>query len=305
MQRFEAAAMSPPTAEAILADPLFPHARLAYVDAVLDLYESNPPLAELMRDAARILTYGIVMSYWGGYRPDERASWLTVSRLKETIGLFDVASDRQVDHVLSRLVDTGFVTLRRPDEDSRLRVILPTPVMIAHDLDWMRAHYLPLAHLYGEAAYAPAIRRDPAFHPRLRAASIALFPHIARNVLSQNTAMTRFLNRAVGILTLMKFVRKLAGRDVPVISYGDLGGAFGVSRTHVRGMFSTAARHGEAQLIARGRFALAPSLLRGFDRLVADGMVVSAIAYQRAAEADGQAPDPAIYAKSSIDRPRA
>lgn len=275
------------SADAILAHPLFPQARLAYVDAVLALYETRTSLVELMRDAARILTYGVVMSYWGGYHADDRATWLTVSRLKATLALFDVVSGRQIDHILSRLVDTGFVVPVQPEQDSRIRIILPSETMIAHDLDWMRAHYVPLACLYGERDYAMAISRDAGFHPRLRAASIPLFPHIAQNVLRQNSPMSRVLDRAVGVLTLMKVVRKLAGLDVAELSYADLGSTFGVSRTHVRGIFFTAARHGDARIEGRGRFRLLPPLLRGFDQLVADGMAVSALAYERAQAADG------------------
>lgn len=279
-------------ANAILDDPRFPEARLAYVDAVLELYATKPPLVELMRDAARIMTYGIVMSYWGGYRAEIPSTWLTVSRLKTTLADFKSASDRQIDHILLRLIDTGFVTLRQPEADTRMRIILPTQVMIAHDLEWLRAHYIPLACLHGEDAYALAIGCDPDFHPQLRAASIPLFPHIARNVLSQNTAMTRFLNRAVGILALMKVVRALARREAAGPSYGEIGEAFGVSRTHVRGIFASAARHGEAIIEPRGRFSIAPPLLRGFDRLVADGMVVSATAYEEAQRRHGVATGP-------------
>ncbi|MGJ4888506.1 hypothetical protein ACQR1L_22505 [Bradyrhizobium sp. HKCCYLR20261] len=276
-------------AQAILADPLFPYARLCYVDSVLKLYAERPRLVELMRDAARIMTYGIVMSYWGGYRLQESSTWLTISRLKTVMAQFEVASDRQLDHILARLVDTGYVTLHQPPQDSRLRVIHPTSVMIEHDLEWMRAHYVPLAILHGDSAYALALNGDPGFHPHLRAASIPLFPHIARNVLSQNTAMTRFLNRAFGVLALMKIVQAIARRDGAAMSYSALGSAFGVSRTHVRDIFAGEAGHGEAIVARRRGFALAPSLLRSFDQLVADGMVVSAIAYETAQRDRGEA----------------
>lgn len=266
----------------ILNDPLFPHARLAYVDAILALYETNPTMTELMRDAARIMLYGIVMSFWGGYREQDRTTWPTISRLKETIAPFDVASDRQIDHIITRLTDTGFLEVIHSKADSRVRIVLPTRMMIEHDIEWMRAHYVPLASLYGEAAYALPLARDVTFHPYLRAANRPLFPHIAKNIMSQNKPMMRILNRTVGILALMKMVRKLAERASTDLSYTDIGSRFGVSRTHVRDIVSTAARHGEAVIEGRGRFSLLPPLLSGFDRLIADGMVVSDISYRNA-----------------------
>lgn len=124
----------------ILAHPQFPTARAGYVDAVMALYESKPNTIELMLDASRILVFGVTMCLWGAYCEDLRDTWPTVSRLKSVVALFRIASPRQIDHILARLVQTGYVTIAPAVSDGRLRLVLPTPQMIAHDQDWLRAH---------------------------------------------------------------------------------------------------------------------------------------------------------------------
>ncbi len=80
------------SAKDILANPHFPGARAAYIDAVVALYESNPAMIELMLDAGRILVFGCTMCLWGRYREAEQDTWPTVRRPKEAVALFQVAS---------------------------------------------------------------------------------------------------------------------------------------------------------------------------------------------------------------------
>jgi hypothetical protein len=263
------------TAADILSHPRFPEARLAYVDAVLALYEGNPQLIELMRDAGRIMTYGIILCLWGAYAEEHRATWPTINRLKAELAAFDVISARQVDEVLGRLLSVGFVTLVAPLSDLRARLVLPTDKLIEHDLRWTRAHYMPLGVLYGEEAYALPLAMDRPFQRAQKTAALPLLPYIADNVMRQNKPVMRILQRAVGMLALMKLVQMMARRCLNEASYSAVGNSFGVSRTHVRDVLTHAQEHGDILLEGRGRFRLMPTLLRSFDRIVADGMSVN------------------------------
>ena len=259
----------------MIASPRFAQARLDYIDAVLALYEADPSMVELMRDAGRIMIYGIVMCLWGAYRPDLRETWPTIGRLKAEMAPFDVASDRQIDIILARLSDLGLILVERSAEDSRLRIVLPTPRMVDHDLEWLRAHYVPLGTLYRPEDFAAPLSRDVGFHPTLRAASLPLLPLIAKGVMSQNKPMMRILHRAVGMLTLMKLVQILARHSVDGATFTDLGRLFGVSRTHIRQIFASSATERDVMIEGRGRWRFLQPLLGSFDRLIADGMIIS------------------------------
>jgi DNA-binding FadR family transcriptional regulator len=84
-----------------------------------------------------------------------------------------------------------------------------------------------------------------------------------------------FQGRDGGIMVLIKMIA-MAGQeraDEPLkISYADLGGRFGVSRTHVRKLLEAAEGMDLVRLTkSDGQFVeLLPPVLQAFDRLVAD-----------------------------------
>lgn len=258
----------------LLNHPCFLLARSAYIDAIMAMYESKPPMIELMSEGGRILVFGITMCLWGAYRDSEPDTWPTVARLKAALALFPVVSPRQIDNILARLVQTGYVTLAPAPRDARLRLVLPTEQMIAHDREWLRAHYLPHACLFGEAAYALPLARDPDFQREQHAAAISTFAAAADNVVQNNAAILQFLTRSAGLLVLMKLIQQMRGAEAgeTALSYSDIGLRFGVSRTHVRNMLADAAREGHVMLDPPGRVRLMPSLLAAFDFHLANGM---------------------------------
>jgi DNA-binding MarR family transcriptional regulator len=56
-----------------------------------------------------------------------------------------VASSRHIDELVARLCAVGFMEQRPSDQDRRVRLLLPTEKMRAHDRDWLVAHFAPLA----------------------------------------------------------------------------------------------------------------------------------------------------------------
>jgi hypothetical protein len=283
------------SAEEILAHPRFPGARLAYIDAVMALYESHPAVIELMLDAGRILVFGIIMSLWGAFVEPDPETWPTVTRVKLALAPYRVASARQIDHIIARLVQIGYVTLARAPRDSRLRLVLPTEQMIVHDRDWLRAHYVPLAHIFGDPAYRLALARDPDFQRQQHAAAVETLNLVANRVVRPNIPILQFMTRSAGMLILMKLIRRSEGMSGPVAFPTDIGANFGVSRTHVRDLLAAAAQDGYLTLEAGGRVRLHPPLVSAFDRIVADGMSMHDREHRVAMMRLGQAPESARH----------
>jgi DNA-binding FadR family transcriptional regulator len=86
-------------------------------------------------------------------------------------------------------------------------------------------------------------------------------------------------------MILIKMIQraKIEGGAEPLkVSYSDLGGRFGVSRTHVRNLLEAAEKMGLVRLSkSSGPFVeLLPPVLQAFDRLVADAMSGFDLCYQ-------------------------
>lgn len=265
-------AADPATPDLILGHPCFGAARDGYIDAVMALYEGRPPLLELMRDGGRIFVYGVIMALWGGYRAAAPATWPSIRRLKAEVGRFGIASPRQIDLILARFIQAGHFQISPAPDDGRLRLVLPTAALVEHDRAFIRAHYVPLATLFGPQAYALPLARDIAFLKAARAGWLATLGVMADEVIRPNRPVLRFYAASAGMLLLMRLARvqHLAGDDPIAIDHTDIGRRFAVSRTHVRTLLQAAAADGHVVLVAPGRIRLAPALLASLDRNIAE-----------------------------------
>lgn len=262
------------TTDRILAHPNFPKCREAYLDAVLKFYEFEPSLIELMLDGGRIMVYAVVMAMWGSYRDDDPESLPSISRLKKTVDLFGVASARQIDLIVARFVQVGYLQVTPAPSDLRMRIVLPTPVLIEHDRAFIKAHYTALAEITGAKAYPLPLSGDIDFLKVIRGAWIATLEPMAKEIFSQNRSTLRFYAASAGMLMLMRLVQmhSQAGGGWFAIDYTDFGRRFSVSRTHVRTLLKAAAADDEIEVNARGSLRLQPKLLEAFDRNVAGRM---------------------------------
>jgi hypothetical protein len=264
------------SSEEILPHPRFVPARIAFVDAVLALYEDNPFLTRLLLEAGRYLTFGNIMCMHARYDETDRSTWPTMGRLKESMLQFGVASPRRVEALVARLVHSGFLEMVPAKQDRRVRILTPTERMIDQDLDWLAAHYLPLHVLYPDAGYAPLVQRDRAFQTAQRLVCMDFLGHGA-GILANNPGIMLFLGRDAGVMILIKLIQMThAAKDVSAIglSYPDIGARFGVSRTHVREVLLEAERAGFVLLSGRGGqlVQLTPAVMQVFDRFIADSM---------------------------------
>jgi hypothetical protein len=212
---------------------------------------------------------------------------MTVGLLKQTMGMFGLASGRQVDHLIARLCEVGYMETRPSEQDGRVRILRPTEKLRAHDREWMAAHFAPLTILYPQHDYGPVMRRDPQFQTAFRRASVPFLP-IAAKLLKSTPDMLMFLNRAAGYPMLAALLQAAMrqGANAPIeVPYAEIGGRFGVSRTHIRDLLSEAEANGLVKLHARGgrSVEILPRLWASHDRGTAGGMYLNDIIYVAAA----------------------
>jgi len=270
----------------IRAHPRFAEVRNAYVNAGLKLYENEPALNKLMLEAGRMLLFGVVLCLAAAHDDADRTSWATVTRLQNSLAAFGVASPRQVELIVARLVQAGFLRLEAAPADRRARLVMPTQALLDHDLDWLEANFLPLHMMFPEPGYPLPIRRDPNFQKAQRIAALGLLPWAGR-IMGENPPMLPFLRRYAGGLVLMKLIQASAETAPGGITFTDLGASFAVSRTHIRALLEEAEALALVELTGRGRrqVRLLPPLLAAYDQFTADSMAAHELTHRMALEA--------------------
>jgi hypothetical protein len=262
--------------EDIRDHPRLAEARKVFLDRFLALYSGDPHTVRLLIESGRFLVYHIAGVLDAGVDPARRETWLTITRLKQEMSLFGLASDRHIDGLIARLCSTGFMDLKPAEQDRRVRILTPTEKLRAHDRDWLAAHIAPLEVLFPEHDYSAVMKQDRLFHALYRRISIAFLPLGASLLLSLPDSML-FFNHAAGAVVQAELLRTaMASPDYPdaAISSAGLGGRFGVSRTHVRQLLVAAEAAGLVELTIHGtrRVQVLPRQWTSYDRGMAVGM---------------------------------
>ena len=277
------------SSEEVLAHPRFAFARDEFVKAILALYEHKPFLNRLLLEASRTVLVNIIMCVHARYDETDRATWPTLRLVADSMAVHQLASASRVHDLVARFVKAGYLEQRQAPQDRRVRILTPTAKMIAQDQDFLVSHHLPLQILFPDPGYAPIMTRDVAFQLKQRLVSRDLFA-LGAQILAGNPVVMLFQGRDAGIMILIKMIQMsggLRGAEPLQISYSDLGGRFGVSRTHVRDLLEEAEQMGLVRLTKRsGRFVeLLPPVLQAFDRFIADAMSGFDLCYQLALRA--------------------
>jgi DNA-binding MarR family transcriptional regulator len=272
------------TSEEILAHPRFAAARAAFIEAVLAFHEGDRFSSRLMVETMRQVTFNLIVILHLRHDITDRSTWPTPQRLKAEIKPYGLASPRRIDALVARLVQLGYVDSRPSGLDGRVRLLTPTPKMMALDREWLVYNYVPLHAMFPDG-YAEPIARDPAFQRAQRLVALEFAPKSTK-IMASNPAVMRFMHRDAGILVLIKLIQMSAGDVAQGLSYTDIGARFGISRTHVRGLLEDAAQHGDVSLTGRGErlVELKPSILQAFDRFLADAMSAHDFMYKLASE---------------------
>lgn len=265
------------TIEEVVSHPRLAEARRLYVDRFLAIYGDDPFMARLLIETGRFLVFLVAVVLTAGHDPLRRETWFTVGRLKREMAVFGLASDRQIDHLVGRLVAVGFMTAEPAADDRRVRILRPTAAMLAHDRAWLAAHYAPLAVIGRFDDYAPVMGEDPTYQVAQRRTSVAFLPFSGR-LLAMAPELMLFFNHAAGHVVSAALIQAAMVADDlnAAVPYGDIGERFGVSRTHVRKIVEEAQAAGLVRLHGRGghRVDILPRLWTSYDRGLAVGMFI-------------------------------
>ena len=243
---------------------------------MLGLYEGDAFLNRLLLEAARQVTFNMIVQLYFGYDEADPATWPTMRALKQQMTAFGLSSPRRIEDLVARLAHFGYLESRPSPHDRRVRIHTPTAKMIALDQDWLTALYRPLQAMFPDPGYPEVIGRDPAFQRAQRLVALGFAAH-GSQILAGNPDIMLFMNRDAGMTILTKLVQMFyaaEGSDIEKLSYSDIGARFGVSRTHVRSILQDAGQAGLVALTGQGGrlVELKPAILRAFDRFIADSM---------------------------------
>lgn len=251
------------------------------------MHEKRTSLNRLLMDEGRAYVFFTVITMNAGYRPNDRASWPTVQRLKDAMEENGIASGRRVHDIVQRLVETGYVHLFSAPTDKRTTLLEPTEKMLVHDQQALLAYYRPLDVMFPDPGYPEPMRRDPVFQRVARQIGFGFIKY-SQAFIQANPTIALFLPREAGFMILTKLMQLSLEQgpeqvaDGPVdISLTELGDRFGVSRSHVRKLLTAAEAQGLARL-ERGRAALTDAARSGFDRFIADTSVGNDLVYRMA-----------------------
>ncbi len=270
------------TFDEILNDARLPMARRAYLASFLHVYEGDPFLVRLLLQAGRFLVFHSAAVLEAAQDLSRRETWFTVAALKQQLAAFGFASERQVDHLVARLREVGFLAQDRAPGDGRVRLLATTSKLRAHHTEWLAAHYVPLATQYPDHDYGPVLARNRAFHALHCSTCLPFTPVSARLMMTLPETML-FFSHAAGPLIQNALLMTAMNSDDPnsTINYAEAADRFGVSRTHVRNLMNSAQSAGLVRIVGRGGHSIEilPKFWASYDRGLAVGMYLHDAVY--------------------------
>jgi DNA-binding MarR family transcriptional regulator len=261
--------------EEIVNHPRLPEARRAYIASFADLYGGDPFLVRLLLQAGRFLVFLTAAVLEAAQDPARRETWFTVSALKRELALYGFASGRQVDHLLARLCEVGFMEQTRAPKDGRVRLLATTDKLRGHHAEWLATHYVPLATLYPDHDYGPVLSRNRAFNVLHCSKCLPFHPVSARLMMTLPDTMLFFAHAAGPLIQNAVLKAAMDSSDpAAAIPYMDVADHFGVSRTHVRNLMNSAETAGLVRITGRGgrSIEILPRHWTSYDRGLAVGM---------------------------------
>lgn len=261
--------------EDIVNHPRLPEARRAYVNSFADVYGGDPFLVRLLLQAGRFLVFHSAAVLEAAQDLSRRETWFTVAALKQQLAMFGFASPRQVDHLVARLREVGFIEQSQAPDDRRVWLLATTDKLRAHHTEWLAAHYVPLAKAYPDHDYGPVLSRNRTFHTLHCRACLPFTAASARLMMTLPDTMLFFAHAAGPLIqnALLKAAMD-AGDLTAAVPYMDVADRFGVSRTHVRNLMTSAEAAGLVRIVGRGgrSIEILPRHWVSYDRGLAVGM---------------------------------
>jgi len=263
------------TLDEIVNHPRLQEARRAHIESFLRLYDGDPFLVRLLLQAGRFLVFLSAAVLEASQDLSRRETWFTVSALKQQLTMFGFASGRQVDHLVARLREVDFLEQHPAPGDGRVRLLATTDKLRAHHAQWLATHYTPLAKIYPDHDYSPILSGNRAFNVLHCSTCLPFNPVSARLMMTLPDTLLFFMHAAGPLIqnAVLKAAMD-AGDPSAAVSYTDAADRFGVSRTHVRSLMSTAEQAGLVKISGRGgrSIVILPRFWTSYDRGLAVGM---------------------------------
>ncbi|MGU3537029.1 hypothetical protein [Methylobacterium sp. A54F] len=261
------------SAEVILAHPRFAEARGVHADAIVAIFDGDQFLTRLLGDSSRIMLSSLLAGFHAAYDENDRSTWANLGRIQTLVGAWGVASPRTLNDVVARFCQTGYVTPEPSLQDRRVRILRPTERLLAHDRAYLGAFYRFLDVLYPGEGFAWFKGPDRAVHLALRRVAFHALG-TAAGFIPRHPDVMSFVNQDAGFVCLMMAVQAACAETPgPPLTYQGVATRLGVSRTHVRNVFTRAEALGWVELGGRGgTIRVLPRLWTAFDPFVADIM---------------------------------
>jgi DNA-binding MarR family transcriptional regulator len=261
--------------EDIVNHPRLPEARRAYLASFADVYGGDPFLVRLLLQAGRFFVFHSAAVLEAAQDLSRRETWFTVAALKQQLAMFGYASPRQVDHLIARLREVGFIEQSQAPADRRVSLLATTEKLRSHHTEWLAAHYVPLAWLYPDHEYSPVLSGNRAFHV-LHCRACLPFTAVGARLMMTLPDTLLFFAHAAGPLIQNALLKAAmdAGDLAAAVPYMDVADRFGVSRTHVRNLMDSAEAASLVKIVGRGgrSIEILPRHWVSYDRGLAVGM---------------------------------
>ena len=261
-----------PTFEELAAlrrHPRFAEALTASMRVPLDLYEGNRLVNLISNDRGRYILTVFALHLHYTRRADEPTSGLTASRLQTMCAEQGVCSFGRAGALIQLLRFSGYLAPAPAAADKRVRLLVPTDMLIEMHRERFRRQLEAVALVRSEAREALAQFDHPAFQPAFTAARVSEFLGGFR-FYTYAPDIRPFAERNAGLFILFSIA--LAGapgdaRPLPV-SASALAKRFHVSRTHVAGLLRDAVETG---LLERqgNEFRMTPRLREAVATMIA------------------------------------
>lgn len=267
---------SPEAIAALRAHPGFGEAMRTSASGLVDLYQGSRLLNWLMDDRGRLVVGYLALYLHFERRPDDPASGLTPTRMKQLCTEFGVCSAGRTTAMLSLMRLGGYLAPASDIDDRRLHRLVATERLIELLVVRWRLHFSAMVPLLPEGKAACAALHDPAF---VRAMVAAMFDRFRSGFrfLDHAPGVGLFGDRNGGMLILSSLLTAGEADDAmpprrPVaISIASLARRFGVSRAHVLKLIRDAADEGLIERIgpAGERIVILPRLSNAAQNLFA------------------------------------
>lgn len=263
------------TFEDILDHPRLVEARRAYLDAFSSVFAGDSFLVRLLLEAGRFFVFHSAAVLDAAQDPSRRETWFTVSALKKELATFGFASGRQVDHLVRRLRDVGFLEQRQALADRRVQLLAATEKLWSHHTKWLAAHYVPLATIFPHHDYSPVLSHDRGFHALHCRTCLPFTPVSARLMMTLPDTLLFFTHSAGPLIVNAVLKAAMDSGDLyAAVPYMQAADRFGVSPTHVRTLMQSAQSAGLVRLVGRGgsKIEILPRFWASYDRGLSVGM---------------------------------